>query len=62
MRYKATVTVYSEIHTKTHNCNVISMQNFLVLNLVVFKVISFKRLNAYANPGKLILSRDKIGV
>jgi hypothetical protein len=39
MQYKAKVAVCSEIRTKTYNkCNVISMQNFLILNLVVRKV------------------------
>jgi hypothetical protein len=39
MVYKAKVTVCSESHAKhTHTYNVISMHNFLKLNLVVRKV------------------------
>ena len=39
MQYKAKVAVCSEIRKKTHKCNVISMQNFLILNMAVRKVI-----------------------
>ena len=38
MQYKAKVAICSEIRIKTHKCNVISMQNFLNLNMVVRKV------------------------
>jgi len=34
MMYKAKITVSSESHT-SHKCSVISMRNFLMLNLVV---------------------------
>jgi hypothetical protein len=39
MMYKTTGTVCSDSQTKRHNCNVISMQSFWILNLVVCIVI-----------------------
>ena len=38
MQFKAKVAVCSEISTKYINANVISTQNFLILNMVVRKV------------------------
>jgi len=40
MLRKAKVAVCCEIRTKTHKRNVRTMQNFLMLNLVVGKVIA----------------------
>jgi hypothetical protein len=45
MLHKAKFAVCSEIHKKTHKFHVITMQNFLMLNLVVRTVSgSFRRL------------------
>ena len=49
MLYNANVTVCSEIHTKTHKCNVISMQNFLILSTAVRKV-----------TGRLLKVKDRL--
>ena len=38
MQYKAKFAVCSQICTETHKCIAISMQNFLILNMVVHKV------------------------
>ena len=38
MQHKAKVAVCSEMRTKTHKCNVINMQNSLILNMVIRKV------------------------